>query len=70
MLQLVFLEAEQNREQIQNRNLKMLAVWENTVLKANVQVVETGIIYIDEDAVLALCKNTQLCNIKITFYLF
>lgn len=44
MLQLVFLEAEQNSEQIQNRNLNILAVWENTVVKANVQVVETGII--------------------------
>ncbi len=69
MLELVFLETEQwaNSEQ---KLFKILAVWENTVLKANVQVVETGNISVDEDAVLTLCKNTQLCNIKITFYLF
>lgn len=41
MLELVFLEAEQwaNFEQ---KLLKIVAVWENTVLKVNVQIVETG----------------------------
>lgn len=57
ILQLVFLDTEQTSEQIQNGIYSKLSIWDNTVLKANVQVGETENSFINKDAVFTSCKK-------------